>query len=169
MVPLIRQLQMVVPPRTGDDESFLTGTSARQFFSFDFSNIPTTATVDPAILRLYQAPQVGAPFNDLGSVVVDHVDYGTTLDNPPGDYDGGLLALMGVFSTSATTGYQTLNVTTQVASDLASMRGYSQYRLRFSPLEINNDTDPDYVQFTDAEDSCCVLSRPPQLAITIQP
>lgn len=156
-------------PRTGDDELFLSGSSARQFFSFDLSNIPSSVTINPANLRLYQASQVGTPFNDLGSIVVDHVDYGTALDGSPGDYDGGLLALLGVFSTSDTAGYRTLDVTTRVAGDLASMRGHSQYRLRFSPLEINNDSASDYVQYTDTEDSCCGVSFPPQLMITIRP
>ncbi|BAV33955.1 hypothetical protein SCL_1650 [Sulfuricaulis limicola] len=157
-------------PRTGDDEpSLFTGSRARQLFSFDLSNIPTTATVGAAILRLYQASQVGTPFNDLGSVVVDHVSYGATLDNSPGDYEGGLLALLGIFSTSDTIGYRTLDVTARVNSDVTNMRSRSQYRLRFSPLEINGDAASDHVQYTDAEDSCCGVSQPPQLAITIQP
>jgi hypothetical protein len=158
-------------PRTGDDEEFLAGSSARQFFSFSFSSIPTSIAVKQAIMRLYQAPQAlqaGTPFNDLGNVIVEHVDYESSLDSAAGDYDGGLLASLGTFSTSATAGYRTLDVTTRVNSDIA-MRGRSQYRLRFSPLEINNDFDSDYVQYTDAEDSCCTANRPPQLVITIQP
>lgn len=156
-------------PRTGDDESFLIGTRARQFFSFDLSNIPSSVTVNQASLRLYQLMQAGTPFNDLGSVVVDHVDYGATLDSSPGDYDGGLLALLGVFSNSSTADYRALNITTRVAIDLINMRGHSQYRLRFSPLEINNDSASDYVQYVDAESSCCGVNPPPQLSITIQP
>ena len=155
-------------PRTGDDESFLSGSSARQFFSFDISNIPSSVVINPATLRLYQTSRTGTPFNDLGSVVVDHVSYGATLDSGPGDYDG-LLALLGIFSTTDTVGYRTLDVTARVNSDIASIRSDSQYRLRFSPLEINGDAASDYVQYTDAEDSCCGVSRPPQLAITIQP
>lgn len=59
------------------------------------------------------------------------------------------------------------NVTAGVASDLVS-RSRSQYRLRFSEENSVNFQD-DYVQFTDAEDSCCAANRPPQLAITIHP
>lgn len=156
-------------PITGDDESFLTGSSARQFFNFDLSNIPTNVTVNAATLRLYQAAQVGTPFNDLGNVVADHVDYGASLDGSPGDYDGGLLAFMGIFSTSSNVGYRTLDATSAVADDIIIGRGHSQYRLRFSPLGINYDSSSDYVQYTDAEDSCCGANRPPQLEITLLP
>jgi len=156
-------------PRTGDDESFLAGSSARQFFSFDLSNIPTNVSVNSATLRLYQtAPTVGAPFSVLGSVHADHVDYGVALDGSAGDFDN-LLGLIGTLSTNDTAGYRTLNVTAQVMSDLAGGLGHSQYRLRFSPVEINNDFSSDYVQYTDAEDSCCSANRPPQLAVTLKP
>ena len=156
-------------PRTGDDESFLAGSSARQFFSFDLSNIPTNVSVNSATLRLYQtAPTVGAPFSVLGSVRADHVDYGVALDGSAGDFDS-LLGLIGTLSTNDTAGYRMLNVTAQVMSDLAGGLGHSQYRLRFSPVEINNDFSSDYVQYTDAEDSCCSANRPPQLAVTLKP
>jgi hypothetical protein len=155
-------------PRTGDDEAFLTGSRSRQFFSFDLSGIPANVALNAATLRLYQAAQTGAPFNDLGTVLLDHVDYGNSLDATPGDYEGGLLALLGAFSTDATAGYRTRDVTSRVADDIAGARGYSQFRLRFSPLDINTDFASDYVQFTDAEDSCCGVSRPPQLAITLR-
>lgn len=156
-------------PRTGDDESFLAGSIARQFFSFDLSNIPTDVSVNAATLRLYQmAPTVGAPFSVLGSVLADHVDYGAALDASDGDFDN-LLGLIGTLSTNDSPGYRTLNVAAQVKSDLAGGLGHSQYRLRFSPVEINNNSSSDYVQYTDAEDSCCSVNWPPQLAVTIQP
>lgn len=156
-------------PRTGDDESFLAGSQARQFFSFNLSYLPASITIVQATLRLYQAAQVGTPYNDLGVVVADHVNYGATLDSSPEDYDGGLILSLGTLSTGSVIGYKTLDVTTRVVNDVSSARGRSQYRLRFSPNEINTDFASDYVQFTDAEDSCCGVNRPPQLAITIQP
>lgn len=156
-------------PRTGDDESFLAGNRARQFFSFDLSNIPPSVTIVRATLRLYQAQQTGTPYNNLGDVVVDHVDYGAILDGSPGDYDGGLVALLGIFSTRGAVGYRTLDVTARVADDFSSVRGHSQYRLRFSPLEIDFNFASDYVQYTDGEDSCCAANSPPQLSVTLKP
>jgi DNA-binding beta-propeller fold protein YncE len=156
-------------PRTGDDETFLAGSRARQFFSFNLSNLPASITIVQATLRLYQASQVGTPYNDLGVVVVDHVNYGATLDSSPGGYDSGLILSLGNLSTGSAIGYKTLDVTARVVDDVSNARGHSQYRLRFSPNEINTDFASDYVQFTDAEDSCCGVNRPPQLAITIQP
>ncbi|MCR4302469.1 MAG: hypothetical protein NUV51_12765 [Sulfuricaulis sp.] len=156
-------------PRTGDDESFLAGSRARQFFSFDVSNIPTSITIVQATLKLYQASQVGTPYNNLGVVVADHVNYGSTLDGSPGDYDGGLIISLGNFSTTSAIGYQNMDVTARVVDDISSARVRSQYRLRFSFLEINNDFASDYVQFTDGEDSCCAVNSPPQLTVTLKP
>jgi hypothetical protein len=98
---------------------------------------------------------------------VDHVNYGTILDTA--DYNTVPLAQnIGTLSTDAIQGYRTLNVTTNVANDIFAPRLRSQYRLRFSNENSINAQD-DYVQFTDAEDSCCGVNKPPQLVITLSP
>jgi hypothetical protein len=56
-----------------------------------------------------------------------------------------------------------------VQNDLDNARSHSQYRLRFSLLDTNLNGNDDYVQFTDAEDSCCGANQPPQLAVTFRP
>lgn len=155
-------------PRTGDLDSFLVSTSARQFYSFALDNIPAGVSVVNASLRLYQAQVTGQPYSDLGSVAVDHINYGASLTS--NDYLGGTLASnIGTLSTTTATEYKVMDVSSRVSADLTAARVRSQYRLRFRPLESNTDGSDDYVQFTDAEDSCCNVNKPPQLVITVLP
>jgi hypothetical protein len=121
-----------------------------------------------ASLRLYQAQVTGQPFSDLGSVAVDHVNYGASLTSS--DYLGGTLTSnIGTLSDTTASGYKVMDVGSRVSADLTAARLRSQYRLRFRPLESNTDGGDDYVQFTDAEDSCCSVNQPPQLVITVLP
>jgi DNA-binding beta-propeller fold protein YncE len=157
-------------PRTGDVENFLTSTAYRQFYSFDLVNIPVGTSVAAATLRLYQASVSGSPYGSgtLGSVVVDHVNYGASLDGT--DYaTGSLLSNVGTLSSDGSVGYKTLGVSSRVQNDLNNGRVRSQYRLRFSLLDANSSASDDYAQFTDAEDSCCGVNKPPQLLITFSP
>jgi DNA-binding beta-propeller fold protein YncE len=157
-------------PKTGDLEDFLaTPLVARQFYSFELTGIPSTISVLSATLRLYQANVEGSPYGagNLGSIIVDHVNYGSSLDIA--DYNAiPLTQNIGTLSTDASQAYKTLNVATSAANDILTSRLRSQYRLRFSNENIINTQD-DYVQFTDAEDSCCAANRPPQLVITVRP
>ncbi|HSW51601.1 MAG TPA: hypothetical protein VLG93_00090 [Sulfuricaulis sp.] len=156
-------------PKTGDLEEFLvTPLVARQFYSFELTGIPSTVSVQTATLRLYQANVEGSPYGagNLGSLIVDHVDYGTSLAS--NDYGAvPLTANIGTLSSDELVAYKTLDVTSSVASDVL-VRSRSQYRLRFSQ-ENSTNADNDYVQFTDAEDSCCTANKPPQLVITVRP
>lgn len=157
-------------PRTGDVEDFPgISTAYRQFYSFDIAKIPLGTIVTAAILRLYQAGVTGLPYDGtLGSVVVDHVDYGTALESA--DFAAAtLLGSSSALSSDANLGYKILEVTNRLKSDLDNARLRSQYRLRFSLREANLDDNDDYVQYTDFEDSCCGVNRPPQLAIVIKP
>jgi pSer/pThr/pTyr-binding forkhead associated (FHA) protein len=62
----------------------LTGSAGelvwRGFMSFDLSDIPGGASIESAELRFYQAKVGGDPYGKLGSLVLDHVDYGDSLD-----------------------------------------------------------------------------------------
>jgi hypothetical protein len=101
-------------------------------------------------------------------VVVDHVNYGATLEGV--DYaTGALLSNVGTLSSNDSVGYKTLEVASRVQDDLSNGRSRTQYRLHFSLSDANIDFNDDYAQFTDFEDSCCGVNRPPQLVITIQP
>ena len=151
-------------PGVGDLEQFVPGIGYREFYSFNLAGIPPTATLNSATLNLFQAAVYGAAYPTHGFVVVDHVDVGTALD--PGDYAGNTLTPdLGILSINPAIGYKTIDVLAAVKADLAAGRSRSQFRLRFSVLDFNNDGQNDFAEFTDVEDSCCSVSRAPGLAI----
>jgi DNA-binding beta-propeller fold protein YncE len=163
-------------PATGDKESDLSFLSVgwRQLYSFDIASIPTSSAITSATLRLYQCDVQGSPYGltNLGNVIVDHVNFGGTIDPSGSAYDGGLALNIGTLSTTASLGYRSLNVITSVQNDLTTLRVRSQYRLRFSVLDTNSNGNDDFAQFTDAEDSLCVgatTDQPPQLTVTLIP
>lgn len=151
-------------PLVGDFEQFSPGVGYRQFYSFDISTIPAGAHIVSATLRLYQAVVVGSPYVNLGNLIVDRVDIGAALDGV--DFNAApLTANLGTLSTNATIEYKTLDVSTAVQADLGASRSKSQFRIRFSLRDFNNDGLRDLVQLTEAEDSCCHVSKPPELVI----
>jgi hypothetical protein len=161
-------------PATGDkDASYSLGVGWRQLYSFDIANIPTSATITSATLRLFQCNVQGSPYTFLGSIIVDQMNYGGVFDPFGSAYSGGAVALgIGILSTTPIPGYRSLNVTTPVQNDLTALRVRSQYRLRFSTQDYNFDGNDDFVQFSDAEDSLCLsvtTNQPPQLAVTLKP
>jgi hypothetical protein len=100
----------------------------------------------------------------LGNVIVDHLDYGTSLDGS--DYNlAALLANAGTLSTDATIQYKTLDVTALVQADRSASRPRSQFRLRFSIRDSDNNGVDDFAAFGDAELSCCLTDSLPQLVI----
>jgi hypothetical protein len=62
--------------------------------------------------------------------------------------------------------YKLLNVTAGVLGDYAATRPRSQFRVRFSTADGNNDGVSDFAYFGDAEKSCCAANGVPQLVIT---
>lgn len=163
------RVEVGMGPYVGDtDRTKINGEGWRQFYSFSLSTVPAGARMTSATLRLYQAFVKGQPYTALGNVIVDHVNLGSTL--VASAYDGGTLASnIGTLSTNATLEYKTLDVLSSVQDDLTANRGRSQYRLRFSLRDSNADLVDDFVQFTDAQDSCCRVNRPPQLVIVHTP
>lgn len=141
-----------VGPQTGD-----TGpTDTRQILSFDHSAIPAGAAIESAVLQIVQANVIGAPFATLGTVQVDHVDYGTT----PGaaTYAGQTLtAAVGTLSTTPALGGRQLDVVALVRADRLAGRTRTQLRLQFTTAN-DGDAFTDAVQFADAEGSCCTPS-----------
>lgn len=151
-------------PLLGDFDTVSSGVGIREFYSFSLSALPASATIESATLRLYQASIAGQPYTVLGNVVVDSANIGAALDAT--DYSLAPFASnIGTLSTNATKEYKTLDVTTAVKNDRTAARTASQFRLRFSTRDSNNDGINDYAGFTDAEDSCCAVGQPPQLVI----
>jgi hypothetical protein len=133
------------------DVSGVAGSGFRQFFSFDISQIPAGSTIVQATLRLYQVNVTGTPYTELGNVVIDHLDYGASLDGT--DYAApALTSNAGTLSNNATLEYKQVGVAAAVQADLAAARTRSQFRTRFSTADFSNDGTSDYVQFAD-EDS----------------
>ena len=150
-------------PITGDYDSINPNVGLRQFFSFDLSALPAGASVVSATLRIFQSGTSGTPYVTHGSVLVDHMAYGGSL--VAGHYDDVPLAALGVFSSDPTAEYKTIDVTASVQADLEAARARSQYRLRFSDMDSDNDGTRDYASFVDTENSCCAEVTPPSIEI----
>lgn len=130
----------------------------RGFVGFDISGL-SGKTVTSATLRVYQASTTADDVNgespygsgQLGSIVVDHVDFGSTLDTD--DFDGGTLTSnIGTILTESSEGWKTLDVTSYVQADINSGRPASQFRLRFSS-DTDNDGKNDVAAFDNSEDT----------------
>jgi parallel beta-helix repeat protein len=135
----------------------------RGFVSFDISSFPLWAVIDSATLRMYQYSTTGTPYTDLGDLIVDHLNYGDTLDSD--DFD--LAALqddIGTLSTDDTVEWKELDVTDSFQNDFDNLRTHSQYRLRFSPLEINNNEVSDCV-YLESADNFGTTGNIPELVI----
>lgn len=137
----------------------------RSFFSFPISSL-FNKTIVSATLRLYQSSTVdGAPYTDLGNVIVDHIDLGESLDNS--DYNKtAMTSNIGTLSSSPSEGFKTLDVSTYVNSDVSAGRQGSQFRLKFSPNESNNDNGNDNVAFGTYEEILVPAGSKAQLVVT---
>jgi hypothetical protein len=138
----------------------------RGFVTFDVSALDGD-TAESATLRVYECAVLGNPFGSLGSVVVDHITPGT----PPGQgqYSGSTLTSdIGTIAPDATVGFRYLTVTSAVESDVASNATYSQFRLRFSIEDGNNDGVSDYVDFNTSNSGDCTgnAANAPVLIVT---
>jgi len=139
------------------------GRLARQFFSFNWHPLPAGVTIVSATLHLHQHDVVGNPYDDLGDVIVDYLDYGTFLD--AGDYDlTPLQANIGTISDNPLIEWKTLDVTTQTRDAIGAGRN-PQFRLQFSRTIFVTDGLFDFAEFVDAEDSGGGLGNVPFLRI----
>jgi hypothetical protein len=155
----------VLPP-TGDLDEPGAAVRARQFLSFDLSAVPAGAIVTSAVIRLDLFLVVGTPFTDLGTVLVDHVDYGA-LDG----LDFAARALeedVGTAAADATLGARSIDVTNAVSLDVARGRNRSQFRLRFSPRESDGDFANDFASFAEADAATSGNGQAPVLALVVR-
>jgi pSer/pThr/pTyr-binding forkhead associated (FHA) protein len=141
---------------------------ARGFMSFDLSEIPPGATIDVVDLEFYQAEISGDPYGKLGTLVLEHVDYGASLDE--GAYDTPAMD-------SATLGAQVeagqwYTVSSDVVAgwlqdDITSGSRRFQIRLRFS-TETDGDGEEDWIS-VEPGGSILGSSRAPRLTATYVP
>lgn len=150
---------------TGDADFVEPGWRMQGLVSFDLGPLPAGRKVTRATLRLFQCHIVGDPYATLGDVVLDHVDYGATLE--AGDPASILQFAVGVLSSNAVLEWKTLDVTTQVAADLAALRTRSQFRVRFNQLTSDGDGLSDQAKFTDVE-RIDTEGNPPTLLVTYE-
>jgi hypothetical protein len=120
-----------------------------------------------AILRVDECAVNGSPFPSLGQVIVEHV----AASAPPGESQniGPALGLpLGTIASDTTTGFKTLDITSAVEADLADSSIYSEFRLRFSTADRNNNGTNDNVDFRTGVPGHCTgdLTRAPILVIT---
>lgn len=116
-----------VPPGAGDlaDNSELRG-----FFSFPIGSIPPTATLQAAVLRVYQTGTIATPYIDFTALSVDSLDLLGVLD--AADFGAPALSTAGTLAPfDASIGVKTLSVLTQVAADRTAARTVSSFRLDF--------------------------------------
>lgn len=145
--------------QNGDDSSNSYG---RGLVGFDISSLQGW-TIVSATLRLYQDTVDPAAYTSLGTVVVDHINFGSSVDS--GDLTGGTLTSnIGTLSTSATIEWKTLDVSSYVQADINAGRTSSQFRTRFT---TNTDSDGvrDLAFFDDSENTGGTGNRP-QLVVT---
>lgn len=117
--------------------------SVRGYISFDISGIPSGATIQNAVLKVFREPgnSPAGAYTILGNLMLDHVVY-PKFDNASADTLYNLTPLDTLatpFSISATGSSQCV-VTTQVQSDMANDRSHSQFRFRFTK-EFRDDPD----------------------------
>lgn len=150
----------------GDADGITPGLGQRGFLSFNITGLPAGATITSAILRVSQLGSGGTAHTDVtrGPVIVDHLDYGPTLD--AGDFNGVAILLdVGAILSNDSTGYATLDVTARLVTDIANASPRTQYRLRFRGFDSNNNGTSDFVAVEDGEDSFN-SGELPQLVVT---
>jgi hypothetical protein len=137
----------------GDLDASSAGETQRGFVTFDISALDGDSAKS-ASLRVYECAVMGDPFGSFGAVVVDHITPAT----PPAQsqYSGSTLTSdIGTIAPDANVGFRYLPVTSAVESDVAGNATYSQFRLRFSNADGNNNGVSDYVDFEMSEKGDC--------------
>ncbi len=124
----------------------------RSFVSFDLSSIPKNTNVESATLRLYQTDTEGNPYVAGGNLMIDHVDYGNSLEGE--DYTLPPLATgIATLTTNGNVEWKEVEVAEAVRSDLANLRLRTGIRIRFTTEKIGGQGNGDTASFEAAENS----------------
>ena len=138
--------------------------NTRGFVSFDIPSTLSGKTIDKATVRIYQTSIDGSPYNLLGSLKIDHLDYGNSLENS----DYGTTSLSSSFNTvtsNAAIEWKDVDVTDMVRDDLSNSRQRSQFRIHFQTEGTGGDATGDFAHFESA-DNTVGTSNTPQLVVT---
>lgn len=137
---------------------FSDNSTDRGFIGFDISSV--SGQVTSAVLIVNQSSTSGTPYNTLGNLIADHVDFGGSVD--AADFSGGTLQNnFGAISSDSLAGAKSLDVTAEVQNDISSSRTTSQFRLRFAN-DTDNDNSDDFTVLDSAESGMA-----PELIITV--
>lgn len=141
---------------------------ARGFMSFDVSGIPAGATIESVALRFYQKTIQGDPYGKLGNLVLEHVYYGTSLDDSAYNTPALGSAMLAVQSSPGS--WYVLSdptITSWVQSNLAAGRIRFQLRLQFRQ-QTDGDGQEDWVAIEPGRGALASRNSP-QLTITYVP
>ena len=133
------------------------------FWSFDISGLPSGATIESAILRLFQSGTAGAPTAAFALARLDHVNYGTVFPATSGAFNVISTDIAQLTDLDTANVPKPLEVTGAVQVDLDAGRPRSQFRLR-PAIPTNNDAQADFMVFTDGETANASIR--PMLIIT---
>ena len=141
---------------------------ARGFMSFDLSAIPAGATIQSAELRFFQKQVQGNPYEKLGNLVLERVDYGTRLDHSA--YDTPALDTAALDTETLEQAWYILSdptIANWVQESLGTGLSRQQFRLLFWQ-ETDGDGQEDWIAI---EGGGGILStrEAPQLTITYLP
>jgi hypothetical protein len=141
---------------------------ARGFLSFDVSSIPATATIEGVELRFFQKAVQGNPYDKLGNLVLEHVYYGSSLNDSA--YDTPAFASADIAAQSLPGAWYILanpTVTSWAELNLAAGRPQFQLRLQFR-RETDGDGAEDWISIVPGGGALGSRNQP-QLTITYTP
>jgi len=134
---------------------------SRGFVSFDLSDMPPKSEISSAKLRLFETKNMGVPLRN-GSLLVDHLTYGETLDST--DYSvASILSNIASLTKDSRTKWHEADVTFAIKEDVINNRPRSQFRIHYE-IELTKEGAHDAIYF-ESRDNQSRSGRPPQLEI----
>ena len=124
----------------------------RGYVSFDLTELPQGLNVIEAKLKMYQARTIGAPYSNLGNLLIDQLTYGDILDSS--DYaSAALLSSFAMLSKTTKNDWKEADVSIAIKDDLANARARAQFRIHFEEEVKGGDVSGDFAYFESAENS----------------
>lgn len=135
--------------------------SSRGFLSFSLTDLKNNISIDSAKLVVYEMGSFGnskydlfpiwdVPRGDTLFCIVDHVDFGESLDTLDwylDSLDKILERKIGIIFKDSIKGFKELDVTKYVREDMINKRLKSQFQIRFE-IDTDNDDFDDAIQFS---------------------
>ncbi|MGD8398379.1 MAG: FHA domain-containing protein [Anaerolineae bacterium] len=140
---------------------------SRGFMSFDLSTLPSDAKIEQIEVRFFQVEVEGDPYETMGNLILDHVEYGNALTGSAFDapaLDSAMLAQQ----TRQNEWYVLSDPTfiSWLQRDLRDGRSRFQFRLRFA-RELDGDGEEDWIAIATSDGSLGPRSAP-QVIVTFR-